>query len=58
MPTGWDTKRRRGAEFAAVVLLLFSAMLDPVLTFGLAAAVLAGGFVLVLLDGDRRRHLR
>ena len=49
-------RRHRGLEIAAIALLLFSAMLDPMLTFGLAAALLAGAFVLVYLgEGGRRR---
>ena len=50
--------RHPGLEAAAILLLLFGAMLDPVLTFGLAAALLAGAFVLVYLSEDRRDHSR
>jgi hypothetical protein len=50
----WVTRRHRGLEIAAIVLLLFSAMLDPMFTFGLAAALLAGAFVLVYLRGGAR----
>jgi hypothetical protein len=46
-------RRHTGLEIAAIVLLLFSAMLDPLLTFGLAAALVAGAFVLVYLGEDR-----
>ncbi|HEY6013538.1 MAG TPA: hypothetical protein VIU37_06015 [Candidatus Limnocylindrales bacterium] len=51
-------RRHPGLELAAIVLLLFSAMLDPVLTVGLAAALLAGGFVLAYLGEDRRDRSR
>ena len=51
-------KRHPALEIAAIVLLLFSAMLDPLLTFGLAAAVLACAVVLVYLGEDRRDHGR
>jgi hypothetical protein len=50
--------RRRGLEFDAVLLLLFSAMLDPLLTFGLAAALIAAGLVLVYLEDDDRGRNR
>ncbi len=53
-----NLKRHPGLEIAAIVLLLFSAMLDPLLTFGVAAALLAGAFVLVYLGEDGRRHSR
>ena len=55
MPGQWDTGRHRGLEIAAIVLLLFSAMLDPMLTFGLAAALVAGAVVLTYL-GEERLH--
>jgi hypothetical protein len=55
MSSSWETRRHRGLEIAAIVLLLFSAMLDPLFTFGLAAALLAGAFVLVYL-GKRDRE--
>ena len=48
-------RRHRGLEIAAIVLLLFSAMLDPMLTFGLAAALVAGAVVLAYL-GEERLH--
>ena len=51
-------RRHSGLEIAAIVLLLFGAMLDPLLTFGLAAALLAAAFVLVYLGQDRRDHSR
>lgn len=51
-------RRHPGLEVAAIVLLLFSAMLDPILTFGLAAALLAGAFVLAYLSEDRRDRSR
>lgn len=51
-------RRHPGLEIAAILLLLFSAMLDPLLTFGLAAALLAGAFVLVYLGGDPRSRTR
>jgi hypothetical protein len=50
MGSGWGIRRHRVLEIAAIALLLCSAMLDPVLTFGLAAAVLAAGLVLVHLE--------
>ncbi len=51
-----DARRHRGLETAAIVLLLFSAMLDPLLTVGLAVALLAGAIVLVYLArGDPPR---
>ena len=43
-------RRHPGLEVVAIILLLFSAMLDPLLTFGLASALLAGAFVLVYLS--------
>ena len=51
-------RRHPGLEVAAILLLLGSAMLDPLLTFGLAASVLAGAFVLVYLGEDRRDRSR
>lgn len=51
-------RRHPGLEVAAILLLLFGAMLDPTLTFGLAAALLAGAFVLAYLGEDRRGHSR
>ena len=51
-------RRHPGLEVAAIMLLLFSAMLDPLLTVGLAAALLAGAFVLVYLSEERRDHGR
>jgi hypothetical protein len=54
MSSSWQAGRHRGLEIAAIVLLLFSAMLDPLFTFGLAAALLAGAFVLVYLRGGAR----
>lgn len=47
-------RRHPGLEVAAIILLLFGAMLDPLLTFGLASALLAGAFVLVYLSQDGR----
>jgi hypothetical protein len=47
-----STRRRRGLEVASIVLLLFSAMIDPMLTFGLAAALIAGALVLGYLNQD------
>jgi hypothetical protein len=54
----WGTRRHRGLEIAAIVLLLFSAMLDPLFTFGLAAALVAGAFVLAYLGPGDRDHGR
>ena len=49
MPGQWDTGRHRGLEIAAIVLLLFSAMLDPRLTLALAAALIVlSGLVLLV----------
>ena len=53
MPSSWNAHRHRGLEVVAIVLLLFSAMLDPLLTFGLAAALIAGALVLGYLSEDR-----
>ena len=46
MSRDWDGRRWRGLEVVAIVLLLFSAMLDPLLTLGLAAAILSAVFAL------------
>jgi hypothetical protein len=46
------TKRHRGLETAAIVLLLFSAMLDPMLTVALSAALVGGVLVLGFLQRD------
>jgi hypothetical protein len=54
MSSSWPTRRHRGLEIAAIVLLLFSAMLDPLFTFGLASALVAGAFMLAYL-GQRDR---
>jgi len=53
MPSSGNAHRHRGLEVVAIVLLLFSAMLDPLLTFGLAAALIAGALVLGYLSEDR-----
>ena len=53
MQSPWTGRRHRGLEIAAIVLLLCSAMLDPMLTFGLAAALIAGALVLAYLGQDR-----
>ena len=50
----WNIKHRRGIEFAAVALVLSSAMLDPLLTFGLAMALIAAALVLVVLGQTGR----
>jgi hypothetical protein len=47
-------RRHPALEVAAILLLLFSAMLDPLFTFGLATALVAGAFVLVYLGEDGR----
>lgn len=46
-------RRHPGLEIVAIILLLFSAMLDPLVTFGLAAALVAAAFVLIYLGQDR-----
>jgi hypothetical protein len=51
-------RRHRALEMAAIALLLLSATLDPLLTFGLAAALVGGGLVLVYLEGDHRSRDR
>jgi hypothetical protein len=53
-----NVRRHRGFETAAIILLLFSAMLDPMLTFGLAAALIAGALVLVYLGQGGRDQSR
>lgn len=51
----WDIKHRRELEFAAVGLVLVSAMLDPLLTFGLAVALIAAAVVLLYLAAGGHR---
>jgi hypothetical protein len=51
-------RHRPGLEAAAILLLLFSAMLDPIFTLGLAVALLAGACMLVYLGRDPRGQRR
>jgi hypothetical protein len=51
-------RRHRALEMTAIALLLLSATLDPLLTFGLAAALVGGGLALVYLDEDHRDRER
>ena len=44
-----DAQLHSGLEIAAIVLLLFSAMLDPRLTFALAAVLIAAVVVATYL---------
>jgi hypothetical protein len=50
-----DRQRHTGLEIAAIVLLLLSAMLEPMLTVGIAAALIAGVLVMGLLGHQRSR---
>lgn len=50
-----NVERHPGLEIGAILLLLFSAMLDPLLTLGIAAALIAGALVIGFLGAQRGR---
>ena len=54
MSSDRDSRHHRGLESAAVLLLLFGAMLDPAFTVAVAGALLAGAYILYRLEARGR----